>query len=59
MSDVILGLVLPIPICFAISICIMCCKLYCELVRDATAHTENPIRVVIYTTKEEECTDPI
>ena len=37
----------------------MCCKLYCELVRDATVQSENPIRVVIYTTKEEECTDPV
>lgn len=37
----------------------MCCKMYFELVRDATAPTENPIRVVIYTTKEEECTDPV
>lgn len=43
MSDVILGLVLPIPICCAVSIIVVCCRIYCELLRDATVETENPI----------------
>ena len=75
MSDVILGLVLPIPIGCALSIIVMCCKIYCELWRDATVETENPIAVATAATvgtakteagtvatedpKEEECTDPI
>jgi hypothetical protein len=70
MSDVILGLVLPIPIGCAVSIIVMCCKIYCELVRDATVETENPIVAATAAktgaaeagtadTKEEECTDPI
>jgi hypothetical protein len=72
MSDVILGRVLPIPIGCALSIVVMCCKIYCELVRDATIETENPIvaatavaakaeTLVTATTgqKEEECTDPV
>jgi hypothetical protein len=72
MSDVILGLVLPIPIGCALSIIVMCCKIYCELWRDATVETENPIAVAGATAataekpatttpdpKEEECTDPV
>jgi hypothetical protein len=72
MSDVILGLVLPIPIGCALSIIVMCCKIYCELWRDATIETENPIVAAGATAatakteagteedpKEEECTDPV
>lgn len=66
MSDVILGLVLPIPICCAVSIIVVCCRIYCELLRDATVETENPILAATVVAakaeadpKEEECTDPI
>jgi len=74
MSDVILGLVLPIPIGCALSIIVMCCKIYCELWRDAAVETENPIVVATAATAvaakteaaaetadptDEECTDPI
>jgi len=74
MSDVILGLVLPIPIGCALSIIVMCCKMYCELIRDAAIKTENPIvaagagagavktgaaKAAEADPKEEECTDPV
>ena len=73
MSDVILGLVLPIPIGCALSIIVICCKIYCEILRDAPIETENPIVAARAATaatetteaktetdpKEEECTDPI
>jgi len=64
MSDVILGLVLPIPICCAVSIIVVCCRIYCEILRDAAVETKNPIVAVTAVTieaaaEEEECTDPI
>ena len=63
MSNVILGLTLPIPIACAISIIIICCKAYWHTKKEEmkASENENPIAqvVLIPVQKDDECTDPV
>ena len=63
MSNVILGLTLPIPIACAISIIILCCKAYWHTKKEEikASESENPTAQVAHTPvqKDDECTDPV
>ena len=59
MSNVILGLTLPIPVACAISIIIMWCKAYFQVKREDALEKQNPIVVLKPEEKTDECTDPV